>query len=67
MGLKHYRVDLRNLSDPELDRIYNLLEETAWTGMILTQTPRVFECFLDERISVSKITGLPAEVIHQIP
>lgn len=67
MSLKRYRVDLRELSAPEFDRVYELMEGTAWTGMIMTKTPKVFECFLDEKISVSEIPGLPAGTIHQIP
>ena len=67
MGLKHYRVDLRSLPDAELDRVYTLLDGIAWTGLIITQTPKVFECFLSESQPVKEIPGLPVGLVQEIP
>ena len=67
MSLLHYRVDLRGVSDEEYDRVEHLLEGLAYTGLQMTQTPKVYLCFFDEKVSVKEIPGLPAEVIQSIP
>lgn len=67
MSLLHYLVDLRDVSDEDHHRIEDLLNGIAETGLQITQTPKIYECFFDEKVSVKEIPGLPAEVIHQIP
>lgn len=67
MSLKHYRVDLRSLSDSENSRVYDLLNGIAEIGLLMTQTPRVHECFIDERVSIKEIPGLPDGLLREIP
>lgn len=67
MSLLHYRVDLRGVSDEEHNRIEDLLNGIAETGLQMTPTQKVYECFFNEKVSVKEIPGLPAEVIQPIP
>ena len=67
VALKRYRVDLRSLSDEENKRVYDLLDRISETGLIATRVLRVHEFFLDERVSVTAIPGLPEGLIRQIP
>ena len=67
MSLLQYRVDLRGVSDEEHNRIEQVISGWAETGLALTRTLRVYTCFIDEKISVNDIPGLPAGVIQRIP
>lgn len=67
MSLKHYLVDLRSLSEEERRRVYDLLDRITETGLSITPDPYVFDCFLDEKMPVTSIPGLPEGLIRQIP
>ena len=67
MALKHYLLDLRSLPEEEYDRVHDLLDGIAETGLSMTPDFHVFDFFLDEKMSVTAIPGLPEGLIRQIP
>ena len=66
MALHQYIVDLGDYQDAEFDKVYELLNSWAFTGLKLVKTPRVFSFFLDEGDDIRQIVDLPDDKIRRI-
>lgn len=68
MALHQYIVDLGDYQGAEFDKVYELLNGWAFTGLKLVdiKQPRVFSFFLDENDDIRRIVDLPDDKIRRI-
>lgn len=60
-----YWVDLSNLDQDEYTRVYNLLDQWAFTGL-KEQEYRQYSFVWNEPESVESVTGLPSSLFRRI-
>ena len=66
MPLLRYEADLRSLEPKERERVEGILDDWAYTGVMITSVPFIVQFFLDEKEDIERIPGLPMSLIHRI-
>lgn len=64
--LQRYIVDLSSYSDEESERLYEILDGTAFMCNFVANKPKVYEVFWEHKDSIESILHIPSRFITHL-